>query len=865
MERGKSFISGALMVLLLGGSLGCATVNVLKLKYEGYKLANAGHYPEAAVKLEQGLEQAKKLKNPLLAINRVDKRIYAAFLGNLGWVYGAMGQYDRALEYHQRALAVNREIKRRRFEAGELSALGGLYLNLGQDERSMEYKQQALAISKEIKDCFAQGNQLSSLGWHHYRKGQYDQAREYFQQALAVHRSICIQPFNRPFEWRHRGGEAGDLRGLASIYGELGQYDQALQYCQQSLEIRRKIKDRDGEGVTQNSLGIIYLHLGQYDLAREAYKEAMKIAHETGTPEDLWRAQANLGGLEAKVGNYDQSIQNRRQALDIIEGLRAGLADKENRTTFMQNKFHVYDDLIDLLQSLHQKNPTKGYDREALEIFERKQGRMFLEEIGKSGARHFAGLPEEVKTRETELENRRHNFQVALEKERAKTQPDPARLQTLESGLQQARTDLEALQTELRTNYPDYYALKYPQPATPADLEAKVLKPDEILLVYGVMHDKTCLWVIGKGVFRLQTLPVGGKDLAQKVAVYRRLVLKTGDEQGKEARSQGATKEGLDKLRQELYNLLIPNQVRAALVPGSRLYIVPTGPLYSLPSEALETQAPGQPPHYLVQDHAVAYLSSASLLKTLREARARKQAQPPYPLLAFANPSYGKDAPGQAEDGSIRGLQTRAYKDILRGGFTALPETEDEVRAIKAVLQAPEASNPLQVRDAASRGTVLSLNQAGKLTAYRYLVFACHGVLPGEVTQVVQPALVLSHPEKEGFLTMGDIFGLKLNADLVSLSACNTGRGAEVQGEGVMGLTRAFMYTGTPAVSVTLWSIESQSAVELDVGMFRYLAQKQGRAEALRQIKLDLLRGEKGEQYRQPFFWAPLVVFGDGQ
>jgi len=133
------------------------------------------------------------------------------------------------------------------------------------------------------------------------------------------------------------------------------------------------------------------------------------------------------------------------------------------------------------------------------------------------------------------------------------------------------------------------------------------------------------------------------------------------------------------------------------------------------------------------------------------------------------------------------------------------------------------------------------------------------------VDRIVQPALVLSHPEKDGYLTMGDVFCLQLNAELVSLSACNTGRGNEIKGEGLMGLTRAFMYSGTPAVSVTLWSIESESAKELDVGMYRYLSRKPGRAEALREIKLAMLHGQKGDEYRHPFYWAPLVVFGDGQ
>ena len=302
------------------------------------------------------------------------------------------------------------------------------------------------------------------------------------------------------------------------------------------------------------------------------------------------------------------------------------------------------------------------------------------------------------------------------------------------------------------------------------------------MLIYGVLKDKTCLWVIGKEICQLETLPVGEKDLGRKIAACRRAVLKPGEGTGNAAGAQDPARRERDQLRHELYRLLFPDPVRAALSPGNLLYIIPTGPLYFLPFEALETQAPGQPPHYLVEDYAIAYLSSASLLKTLREAQARKQAQPAYPLLAFANPRYETGSGSPTDDKSVRGLQTRAYREIMGGTFPELPETEDEVRAIKELLKAPDQSQPLLVKEAASRSTILSLNQDARLSAYRYLVFACHGILPGEVDRVVQPALVLAYPEKDGYLTMGDVFGLKLNAELVSLSACNTGRGARGQG-----------------------------------------------------------------------------------
>ncbi len=187
-------------------------------------------------------------------------------------------------------------------------------------------------------------------------------------------------------------------------------------------------------------------------------------------------------------------------------------------------------------------------------------------------------------------------------------------------------------------------------------------------------------------------------------------------------------------------------------------------------------------------------------------------------------------------------------------------------REIKKILQAPDESHPLQLRQAASRSRVFNFNKAKKLDDYQYVIFSCHGILPGEVDRVNQPALVLSLPDpetkKEDFLTMGDVFGLKLNADLVTLSACNTGRGKAIKGEGVMGLTRSFMYAGTPAVSVTLWSVESGSAKTISTGMYGAIKEV-GRAEALRSVKRRMISGKEGELFKHPFFWAPVVIFGD--
>jgi tetratricopeptide (TPR) repeat protein len=898
---------------------------IKRLGEAGKRAYNAANYPQALAKFQQGLVLAKQSGNQpavadclgniglvydsldqydralqyhqqALAIHRElkDRRGEGNDLNNQGVVYRHLSQYDQALEHHQQALAIFREIKDRPGEAQALSQLGLISWFLGQYDRAVEYNQQALTIFREIKDRRGEGHTLGNLGVEYYRLGRSQQAIEYHQQALAIARKIkdrrnqtnelinlgevyhdlgqyeqALESYRQGLELarklKSRRGQGQALTDLGLTHYELGQYKQALECHQQSLAIHRETKNKIDQGVSLVSLGLVFDNLGQADQARKALQEALKLCQEVGNPENLWRAHRALGKVEAKQGSYDQAISHYRQALDTIEGLRAGLGSKESKSTYMKNKLFVYDELIELLRSLHEKDPAKGYDREALEIFERKQGRLFLEEMGQSGARNFAGLPEQVRSQETELENRLDKLQAALVKERSRPQPEKARLETLETELQQAREAFQTLKVEIQAKHPDYYALKYPQPAKLAELQTQVLKPGEVMLVYGVMPDKTCQWVIGKEVFQLNTLPIGEKDLARKIAAYRRLIRKAAEGTGTAAGPQDPAPKELDQLRHELYTLLFPAPVGAALSPGNVLYIIPTGPLYYLPFEALPTQAPGQPPRYLVEDYAVAYLSSASLLKTLRDAQSRKQNQPPYPLLAFANPRYETGSGTPSGDKSLRGLQTRAYREIIGCKFEELPETEDEVRAIKELLKAPAQSHPLLVKEAASRSAIFSLNQDARLSAYRYLVFACHGILPGEVDRVVQPALVLSYPEKDGYLTMGDVFSLKLNAQLVSLSACNTGRGSEVKGEGVVGLTRAFMYAGTPAVAVTLWSVESESAKELNVGMYRYLSQNHGRAAALREIKLALLRGECGNQYRDPFFWAPLVVFGDGR
>ena len=815
-------------------------------------------------------EKALSLHQEALAIDREigNRRGAGAALAEIGIVYSYLAQYEKALGCFDEAMAIDKEFGDRKGVGGDLAEIGILYSSIGMDEKALTYLEEALAIHKEIGARQDIAGDLAEIGNVYSNLGRNDDALRYYEEGLAIDKEVG-----------DKNGVGKSLGNIGTVYMVLGRNDRALSYFEESLKIDREVGDMEGSAINLSGIGTVYSGLGRYQDAYESLETSLKIGDEIGAPEVLWRALCKLGKAGAKLGKDLEAASHYERAIDTIEAMRTGFSEKEARIVFMSGKIFVYDELIELYMKMHAEDPSKGYDKKALEIFERKQGRVFLEEMGKSGARDFAGLPATVKDSEADLENRieKAGADIVAERSKGANQRDTARLGAMEAGLQQVRAAFKTLREEIRAKYPDYYALKYPEPAGLDDIREKVLSPDEALLVYCVMKDGACLWVIGKKSFGLYSIRIGENELGQKVDSFRKgtqSILKTltgsrGSRQEIEE-TIAADMKAVSLESQELHELLVPKDARKALSGVKTLYIVPSGPLYGLPFEALVSRMDGESPRYLVEDYPIAYLSSASLLKTLRETQARKTTKARFPLLAFANPVYGEsETPGPTRgEPAVAGLRKRAYLDLMGGTFLELPETEDEAKEIKAVLVASDSTQPLQLRQDASRSNVLKLNEAQKLADYRYVVFSCHGVVPDFTNRVSQPALVLSQPDPaggDGFLTMADTFGLRLNADLVTLSACNTGRGMEVRGEGVIGLTRAFMYAGTPAISVTLWSVESISAKILSTGLYENLQADRGRAEALRGIKLRMIHGEKGNMYRYPFFWAPVVLFGDGR
>lgn len=828
----------------------------------GVAQSELGHYDAALGNLKKALAIDQRLR---------DKKGESIDLLRIGIVHSSRGEYELALEVLERALAIARSSKQRGGEGTILNVIGTVHADLGQYEEAIGYYTQTLAINRELGHRAGEGTPLHNIGLAYLHLGRYAEAQRHIEEALAIYREFAgVTETLTP------------LLNLGEVLRRRGQQEAGILRLEDALALSRKSGRKLQEGAALNELGFLLSDRGEARRSEEYHRAALAAFKRIGAQDYIWRALRGMAMTNARIAG-ERAIDYYEEALSVIESLRGKVVTETAKLSYVANKLEVYDELIGALVARHRTAPDRGYDRKALEIFERKQGRAFLEQLGRTGARHFAGLPAGVERLERELDERASQIEAALVRERSELtgERDDDHVRRLEQRLRGLAAQQQTLRSEIELRYRGYAALKYPRPASVKELQS-VLALDEAMLIYAIMPNETILWAVSRDAFGMFPLSVGEEEIRRLIdavlvgpvgmlgAVYQAKTMMELEP------IMGAPLKRFAIASHQAFRSLIPDKASSVIGRAKNLYVVPTGPLYQLPWEALvvEVGRDSADHRYLIENHAVAYLASASQLKVLREGEAGRKGKPRYPLLAFANPVYAKAevsrssrlSGDRADDtGRLDQIRTRAYRESFGGGeFRELPDTEEEVRAIAALLHAPPESEPLQLRERASRNSVLRLSEVGQLEQYRYVVFATHALLPNEVGNLNLPALVLSHPTQEGYLTMADVLGLRLRADAIILSACNTGRGNQVKGEGVIGLTRAFMYAGAGSVSVTLWPVESRSAAAINVERFRGLSAGMSHFEALRRAKL-LMLGNENRVLRHPFFWAPVVVYGKAQ
>jgi CHAT domain-containing protein len=451
-----------------------------------------------------------------------------------------------------------------------------------------------------------------------------------------------------------------------------------------------------------------------------------------------------------------------------------------------------------------------------------------------------------------------------------------ARRAAVHAELDRAEAEVKALRAGIVKDFPDYDALADPKPLRVAEAQA-LLRDDEALVAILVGSERSFVWALTRDRAQWAQVDAGAKALSEHVEALR-LGLDPLAQQ--DAEGSGSSRAGVvrrfDLARAHALYRLVLAPVAETFAGKRHLIIVPTGALTSLPLQVLVTAPPapaGTPPSqalreaaWLIKSHALSVLPSVQALSALRRLAGGSAASRPF--FGMGDPVLEGPDPSERARGARRrsaALPALFYRNGLADvravrGLAPLPDTADELRAIARVLGV--SADAINLREAASETRVKS----APLGEYRVIHFATHGLIAGELSGLAEPALVLTPPSvaseaDDGLLSASEIAALRLNADWVVLSACNTAAGGGEGAEALSGLARAFFYAGARALLVSHWAVYSSAATELTTRTFATLAAKPGigRAEAFRQSMLDLIA-----EGREPGYWAPFVVVGEG-
>ncbi len=818
----------------------------------GWAYLGSSRSEEALASFEQALALSRELK---------DRHLEDGCLSGLGITNQSLSRYEKAIAYFEQALVIEREVKDRSSEGVTLAYLSNAYSALRRYDKYFEYSEQALAISRETKTRYAEGRTLSDMGGVYLILGRLDKATECLEQALVINR-----------EQKDRMVEGFTLRSLGGVANKQGQPAKAIEYYDQALAIFRDMKSRPHEASTLNMLAQLNRSQHQYDKAIEQSEQSLALAREVKNPEYELNALQNLAWTENDRGNLATARSRIEDALKVAESLRSDLVSPTSRASLLASVQTSYQLCTDILMRQHKAEPTKGFDALAVDVSERQRARSLLDLLVEAGADLRAGvdpaLIERVQTLEKQLSDKA--------RQRTDT-PEAAAALKLE--ISQLEIEYERAQVAIRQNNPHYAALLQPQPLKLKEIQQQ-LDPDTLMLEYALGANRSYLWAITRDSLTSYELPKAEQINQSALQVYGLLTARSAEKRGESAdqRAQriAQAEASLAGAASALSTMVLAPA--AAELGNKRLVVVADGalqyiPFAMLPAPAVAVQRP------LVVDHEVVSLPSASALAIQRAELAGRQPAPKT-LAVIADPVFDRSdtrlSASARKSTEKEETELVAFNDARsiehyeeQSKDTTGPATRrlviprlpfTRLEAQRLILLAPKNSSLDAIDFRASRATVLS----GELSQYRYVHFATHGLLDSErpgLSSLVLSMVDANGNTEDGFLRANDIYNLKLPAELVVLSACQTGLGKEVKGEGMIGLTRGFMYAGAARVVVSLWNVNDRATADLMAAFYEKMLKRGERpAAALRAAQVEMW---KQKQWRSPYYWSAFVLQGE--
>lgn len=769
--------------------------------------------------------------------------------------YAALGRFHDANDYARRSVESGRKSNDQYRFGGSLIASGDILLRIGDDAGALEAFSEAAAIMKKLGKGEALGLVLSLIASIHWTRGDLSEALAAQRQAIAAAESD-----GRP------GGADFTRDRLAVFHLQAGDVAAAEEELARGRE--GKIPD----------WGLLSLVRKDYPNAARIYRRDIEAHEKTrADAQKLFAGYCGLGLSELGLKSYSRARDAFQKAVDLSEDEREALAP-EQRAGFFSGAIDTFLRTTPY-KGLVSAAAAEGDAAKAFYWAESLKARLLAEAVARGQSANDHEVPEDLKEKEETL--RRTIAQDKQAMGALYLQNEMEQYREHEKALAQAKAERQRLVATLRRLYPQYAAVAYPDPIEPKDV---ALSKDEVLVEFAVGEEKSFLLIVpGRGKkARVREIPASRRRLRELTARYRSFFENISS-------TQDLAKFD-SKLGHELYRLLFGDALDK-LPPDSSLVIVPDEFLGVLPFESLPVSLPeketlAQGDHgpfplgitYLGDKFPVTYAQSAASLTLLRSLPASKEARDS--ALAVCDPVFSAKDRRAGEEVAIRSEEKIALMGALSrwktmgaagtkarnrgpsddpGAGTLFPRLE-KTRLIAEKLSSHFGDRATVLSgSAATQEAVLKL----PLSRYKYVVLATHGILSGDIPFIREPALVLSQVGNteghSGFLTMSQVMGLKIPAEVVALPACQTGVGKNVSGEGVMGMGRAFQYAGSKNVMMSLYSVAEDATVALTIALFDRLAEGASPREALLKARKDIRR----QGYENPFYWSAFILMGN--
>jgi len=820
---------------------GKARVHLLK----GYIAGGIGQPEKAVTEISQALDLYREANDPIgegLALTA------------LGLTHSWKRDDTAAINMHRKAIEIFHSVGDRHSEAIAFNALGQAYENLSDYQLALRNYEQALLLFQDNGALDGVSVSTFKIAVTYHLRKDFDQALAYYERCLKLSRAAG-----------KARTEVNALNEIAKIYAIQGRHDLAARQYQVVEKFYERIGDQRGRAEALNAYGDFLLRQNQKQRALDAYSRALPLSEKIGDKGILITTLYNLARANLGLGAPEVALPFIKRSLNIIEDLRANVASPEFRISYFSGVRQQYELCIQILMRLDRLHPEKGFAADAVLVSEKSRARLLLDLVRESRASIREGAAKDLLDRESELKGLiRTQAQYRLEL--SSTSRDSTELAEVESQLAQLRGEYQEIEAQLRQQNPHLSSLEEFAPLSLEQIQRELRDSNTMLLEYSLGDERSYLWAITSNSILSYELP--GRKLIEDPA--RELLTLITAQQGIEGQSANDYQANIEA-SENLYFEKARGLSQLLLGPladklgNKRLIVVAEGALQYVPFAALPApvgETAGSRT-LLLETNEIIVEPSFSALIAIRNSTAQHASSPTKLLAVIADPVLSRNDDRVQNEPLLPSTALAAAdrpSEILTrdGGLTRLAHAAEEADAISAV--APWGSTMVAKGFDASRETAMSPN----IGQYQIVHFATHGFLDSEHPEL--SGIVLSMVDRNGVRTNGlmplhDIYSLDLSAELTVLSACQTALGKDIKGEGLVGLTHAFMSAGSKSVVASLWKVDDRATAVLMADFYESMLQQgMSPAAALRSAKLKMIRDKR---WSAPYYWAGFVLQGE--